>query len=249
MLVLCQELERGIFELKLNRPDKRNALNIELLESFCKELEALKNTARVIILRGEGSLFCAGLDLAEARDSSKAQQSAKLVAQALERIFYHPSVTIAALHGAAIAGGAGLMSACDFAYAEPKTKIGYPEVRRGLVAGLVMTFLRRQIGERAARELLLLGNFIEAPQAALIGLINAVVTDPFEKALETAQVALEGAPKAIQMTKNLLNTLYHSDLASDFAHAEKVHMEARKSSEASEGTLAFLEKRKPQWQA
>src|SRR5581483_5685167 len=110
---------------------------------------------RVLILRGTGAAFCAGLDLKEASDHAKAHATAELVANTLIALSETRLVTIAAVHGAAVAGGAGIMSACDFVVAARGTKIGYPEVRRGLVAGLVMTFLRRQTGERNMRELLL----------------------------------------------------------------------------------------------
>src|SRR5207244_2991935 len=120
---------------------------------------------RVIILRGAGAAFCTGLDLREAADHTKAHATAEMVANTLVAISQTRLVTIAAVHGAAVAGGAGIMSACDFVVAAERTKIGYPEVRRGLVAGLVMTFLRRQVGERNMRELLFSGELIDAARA------------------------------------------------------------------------------------
>ena len=116
----------------------------------------------MIILRGAGAAFCTGLDLKEAADQTKAHATAEMVANTLIAISQTRLITIAIVHGAAVAGGAGIMSACDFVVAAQRTKIGYPEVRRGLVAGLVMTFLRRQIGERNMRELLLGSELIDA---------------------------------------------------------------------------------------
>src|SRR5205807_10565833 len=117
---------------------------------------------------------------------------------------------IAAVHGAAVAGGAGIMSACDFIVAAEKTKIGYPEVRRGLVAGLVMTFLRRQVGERSTRELVLGGELIDAERAREIGLVNRVVArdELMNEAHKFADSILQGAPNAIAQTKRLIEELW-----------------------------------------
>src|SRR5438046_3933806 len=104
--------------------------------------------ARILILRGAGAAFCTGLDLKEAADQAKAHATAEAVANTLITISQTRLVTVAAVHGAAVAGGAGIMSACDFAVAAQRTKLGYPEVRRGLGGGFVMTFLRPLLGDR-----------------------------------------------------------------------------------------------------
>ena len=150
---------------------------------------------RVIILRGAGAAFCTGLDLKEAADQTNAHATAEMVANTLVAISQTRLITIAAVHGAAVAGGAGIMSACDFVVAAQGTKIGYPEVRRGLVAGLVMTFLRRQVGERNTRELLLGSELIDADRAHEIGLVNRVVVkaDLMNEAQKFAQSVLQGA--------------------------------------------------------
>src|SRR6266498_2340399 len=137
--------EGQVTTLTLNRPDKRNALNVELLEEFCAGIAAAESDAsqRVLVLRGAGAVFCSGLDLAEAAQPERAIASAELVGKALRALATTRLITIAAVQGAAIAGGAGLMSACDFAVATRDAKFGYPEVRRGLVPALIMTFLRR----------------------------------------------------------------------------------------------------------
>src|SRR5207247_10460335 len=153
-------------------------LTIELMSDLSSAIEnaAADEIQRVLILRGAGSAFCTGLDLNEAAEMHKAHASAEMVAKTLVTLSQTRLITIAAVHGAAVAGGAGIMSACDFVVAAERTKIGYPEVRRGLVAGLVMTFLRRQIGERNMRELLLGSELIDAQRAKEIGLVNRVVT-------------------------------------------------------------------------
>lgn len=250
-LVLRESLAAGVVGLTLNRPEKRNALSVPLLETFCALLEETSGdeTARVVVLRGAGPVFCAGLDLKEASDPSSSHRSADLIARMLRRVHELPQVTIAAVHGSAVAGGAGLLSACDIAIAAEGTRIGYPEVHRGLVAGLVMTFLRRQLGERAARELLLLGELIDAETARRMGLVNRVVPEPrrMEEAMAAAKTALLGAPGAIRASKRLLDALWHSSLEEDFEKARAAHLEARKSDEAAEGMRAFLEKRPPRW--
>ena len=251
-LVLIESIARDVMALTLNRPDKRNALNIPLLEALCRAIEdAHARQARAIVLRGAGKAFCAGLDLSEAADPSKAQESAQWIAQTLETISHSRAVTIAVVQGAAIAGGAGIMSACDIVVDEESAKIGYPEVRRGLVAGLVMTFLRRQLRERDARELLLLGEPIDAQRAKEIGLVNRVVPEggALDAALEVADTLLKGAPGALAHSKQMLNDLWPKPLESDLAWALNHHKNVRASREAREGIAAFNEKRKPNWDA
>src|SRR3954470_24865971 len=176
-VVLVEKKNAQLTVLTLNRPERRNALSIQLLSELISAIKMASDEPeeRILILRGAGAAFCTGLDLKEASDHTKAHATADLVAKALITLSETRLVTIAAVHGAAVAGGAGIMSACDYVVAAERTKIGYPEVRRGLVAGLVMTFLRRQVGERNMRELLFSGELIDAPSAKEIGLVNRVV--------------------------------------------------------------------------
>jgi methylglutaconyl-CoA hydratase len=141
------------------------------------------------------------------------------------------------------------MSACDVVVAAERTKIGFPEVRRGLVAGLVMTFLRRQVGERNMRELLYSAELINAARAKEIGLVNRVVgpEDVMNEAQKFAESVLQGAPGALAQTKRLVEDLWWHSVKEDVDIALKYHMEARKSDEAREGIAAFNEKRKPSW--
>ena len=177
-LVKIDHPKQGISVVSLNRPEKRNALNIDLMEQLCHAIEQVHRNPnqRAIILKGEGPVFCAGLDLAEANDDSKIETSSQWISRTLTTIYQSPLVTIAAVHGAALAGGAGLMTACDLAIASEEAVIGYPEIRRGLVAAQVMLFLVRQIGQRYARELLLLGELIDVQRALQFGLINRAVS-------------------------------------------------------------------------
>jgi len=250
-VILVKKESPQIRVITLNRPERRNALTIELLTELCAAINVASDQPekRVLILRGTGAAFCTGLDLKEAADTTKAHATAEMVANTLVTISQTPLVTIAAVHGAAVAGGAGIMSACDFVVAAEGTKIGYPEVRRGLVAGLVMTFLRRQVGERNMRELLFSGELIDAGRAKEIGLVNRVVAagDVMSEAQKFAASVLQGAPGALAQTKRLVEALWWQSVKGDVDIALKYHMEARKSDEAREGIAAFNEKRKPNW--
>jgi methylglutaconyl-CoA hydratase len=249
--VLIEKQTPRITVLTLNRPERRNALTVELLSELNAAIRIASDQPdeRVIILRGAGAAFCTGLDLKEAADQTKAHATAEMVANTLIAISQTRLITIAAVHGAAVAGGAGIMSACDLVVAAQGTKIGYPETRRGLVAGLVMTFLRRQVGERNMRELLLGSELIDAERAREIGLVNRVVAqaDLMNEAQKFAQSVLQGAPGALSQTKRLIEELWSSSVKEDVDLALKYHMQARESEEAREGITAFNEKRKPKW--
>jgi methylglutaconyl-CoA hydratase len=250
-VVLVEKQSPEISVLSLNRPERRNALTIDLLNELIAAIKVASEEprARILILRGAGQAFCTGLDLKEAADPTKAHATADMVAKTLVTLSQTRLVTIAAVHGAAVAGGAGIMSACDFVVASEKTKIGYPEVRRGLVAGLVMTFLRRQIGERNMRELLLGSELIDAERAREIGLVNRVVArdELMTAAQKFANSVLQGAPGAVAQTKRLIEELWSSSVKEDIDLALKYHIQARESNEAREGIAAFNEKRPPKW--
>ena len=250
-VVLVEKESPQITVVTLNRPERRNALTLELLTDLCSAINVASEEPeqRVLILRGAGAAFCTGLDLKEAADETKAHATAEMVATTLITISQTRLVTIAAVHGAAVAGGAGIMSACDLVVAAEGTKIGYPEVRRGLVAGLVMTFLRRQVGERNMRELLYSAELIDAARAKEIGLVNRVVApdEVMNEARKFAESVLQGAPGALAQTKRLVEDLWWHSVKEDVEIALNYHMQARESDEAREGIAAFNEKRKPNW--
>ena len=250
-VVLIEKQSPQITVLTLNRPERRNALTIELMTELIAAVDSASADAeqRVLVLKGAGKAFCTGMDLNEVAETEKAHASAELVAKTLIALSETRLITIAAVHGAAVAGGTGVMSACDFVIAAERTKIGYPEVRRGLVPGLIMTFLRRQLRERDLRELLLGGELFEADRAREIGLVNRVVPRE-ELENETQKVVasiLEGAPGALSNTKRLLEKLWPTSVRQDIDQALAFHMEARESTESKEGVAAFLEKRPPKW--
>ncbi len=250
-VVLIEKQTPQITVVTLNRPERRNALTIELLNELIAAIKVASDQPheRILILRGAGKAFCTGLDLKAAADDRKAHATAEMVAKTLIALSQTRLVTIAAVHGAAVAGGAGIMSACDYVVAAEKTIIGYPEVRRGLVAGLVMTFLRRQLRERDIRELLFGAELIDAKRALEMGLVNRVV--PREEVMKEAQIfadsVLQGAPHVVTQTKRLIEELWSTSVKEDVDLALKHHLQARESAEAREGISAFNEKRPPKW--
>jgi methylglutaconyl-CoA hydratase len=207
-----------------------------------------------VVLTGAGSVFCAGMDLAELQESltlgaedSPVWDDALRLGRLYERIYALPKPTIAAVNGAAVAGGAGLVSVCDLAVSVPGAKFGYPEVRRGLVAAMVMPHLMRHVGERMARYLLLTGELIDAEEALRTGFINRVV--PAEGLLEQAIVwtrsLAEGGPDAILRTKVLLRSFSHQSLGIEEAAQESAA--PRLSEECRQGLEAFFDRRPAPW--
>jgi methylglutaconyl-CoA hydratase len=171
--------QRGPFTiLTLNRPERRNALSIELMTQLVAAIQAANqdSSCRAVILRGAGEGFCAGLDLKQSQEQQNHSASAHAVANMIKTVHTSSVVTIAAVHGHAMAGGAGLMGACDLAVAAAGTMIGYPEVRRGLVPALISTMLTRQLGDRRLRELMFTAEPITAERAVELGLVNRVVS-------------------------------------------------------------------------
>ncbi len=249
-VVLVEKQTPQITVLTLNRPERRNALTIELMAELTAAIETAGSDAnqRIVILRGAGKAFCTGLDLGEAVVNDP-QTTAENVARLLLAIAETRLVTIAMVHGAAVAGGAGVMSACDFVIAAERTKIGYPEVRRGLVASLVMTFLRRQLRERDLREVLLASELFDAEHARQIGLVNRVVpaSDVEAETQKIAAAVLQGGPGALTNSKRLMEDLWSTSVRQDIERCLRHHMDARESAEAREGIAAFNEKRPPSW--
>jgi methylglutaconyl-CoA hydratase len=250
-VVLIEKQSPHVTVVTLNRPERRNALTVELMKELIGAVESLggDEKQRVLILRGAGKCFCAGLDLQETAMTQDAHAAAEVVAKTLITLSQTRLITIAAVHGAAVAGGAGVMSACDFVIAEAHTKFGYPEARRGLVAGLVLTFLRRQLHERHIRELLFTSELIGAQRALEIGLINRIVQpNEMEKELQrTVNDILQNAPGALSNTKRLIEELWSTSVKHDVERALSHHMQARESAEAKEGIATFFEKRPPNW--
>jgi methylglutaconyl-CoA hydratase len=239
--------------LTLNRPERRNALSIALMSELIDSMNSLAadGSTRVVIVRGAGPVFCAGLDLAEAQDNSLVQRSADLVAKTLSTLKFSRLVTIAALHGGAYAGGGGVGAACNMAIGTDCCKIGFPEARRGLLPALICDVLKSKVREGDLSELFLVGDPIDAHRAKEIGLLQRVVAEDelLAEAQRMADGILAGGPNTIINTKQLIHHAYQPEFSENPAKGTSIgeHLKARRSEEATEGLRAFLEKRPPSW--
>jgi methylglutaconyl-CoA hydratase len=248
------EIHAPAVVLTIQRAEKRNALSQALIAALTDAFRRAANdsAARCVILTGDGPAFCAGMDLDELRstltaDADTIWADAMRLAELFDLIYSLPKPTIAAVNGAAVAGGAGLLTVCDLALAVPTAKFGYPEVRRGLVAAMVLPHLLRHVGERCARYLLLTGELIDAAEAKRYGLLNEVV--PAEMLLPTAlawaKACAEGGPSALAVTKDLLKQFSKQTLSvQEAAHASAA---PRLGAECHAGLAAFFDKKPVPW--
>lgn len=252
-LVLVESLARGIVGITLNRPERRNALNIAMMQQLVAAVASVAEEPknRVAIIRGAGPVFCAGLDLAEAQDAKLVKQSAGLVSQVLRAVKFEPIVTIAAVHGGAYAGGAGIVAACDMAIGTDDCKLGFPEARRGLLPALICDVLKGKVREGDLAELFLVGEPITSVRAQQVGILQRVVpaSDLLTTALQMAENIVAGGPNTIIETKHLLHQAYGHSFSGEAQANSSIeeHLKARFSEEATEGLRAFTEKRPPSW--
>ena len=252
---LLFKIDSGVAIITLNRPDKRNAISYELIDDLLAALDAVdKSIARVLILTGAGKAFCSGMDLENlktliGRTPEQSVKDSETMARLFRSIYDFPKPTIAAVNGAAIAGGCALATLCDFTLAVPDTKFGYTEVRIGFVPAIVSTFLLRQVGEKHARDLLLTGRIIGADEAHRIGLINEVVVPEklMDRARELAAQLMENGPASLNYTKRLLSDHARRELDTQIQSAVKENAAIRATHDFREGISSFLEKRKPNW--
>lgn len=246
----------GVAILTLNRPDKRNAISFELIDDLLHALDevAKKSDAIILILTGAGKAFCSGMDLENlkgllGRTPEQNLEDSQTMVRMFRALYEFPKVTIAAVNGAAIAGGTGLALLCDFTLAVAEAKFGYTEVRIGFVPAIVSTFLLRQIGEKQARDLLLTGRIFDAEEASRLGLVNEIV--PSEKlmprARELAAQLMENSTASLRATKQLLTDHARAELDAQIDAAVRENAAIRSTADFREGISSFLEKRKPVW--
>jgi methylglutaconyl-CoA hydratase len=248
--------QRGkIATITLDRPEKRNAISAEMITDLLTALdEAAASPAFVTILTGSGKAFCAGMDidglrgLALQSPQDHLEDSHRMAAM-FRRIYSFPKPIIAAVNGPAIAGGCGIATLADFTLAVPEAKFGYTEVRIGFIPALVSVFLRRQIGDKQARDLLLTGKIIDANEAFRLGLVTEIV--PAEKlmsrAIEIADSLLAVSPTGVLRTKKLLYQTEHAALDEELDLAIQENASIRSTEDFREGVSSFLEKRPPRW--
>jgi methylglutaconyl-CoA hydratase len=247
--------DAAVATITLNRPDKRNAISFELIDDLLRGLdEVAQSRAQVLIITGAGKAFCSGMDLDDlkaliGRSAEQNLKDSETMVRLFRSLYEFPKVTIAAVNGAAIAGGTGLALLCDFTLAVPEAKFGYTEVRIGFVPAIVSTFLLRQVGEKQARDLLLTGRIIGAEEAARIGLINEILAPEnlMAKARELAAMLIENSPASLRATKRLLSDHARAELDAQIEAAVRENAAIRNTADFREGVSSFLEKRKPRW--
>ena len=241
--------------LTLNRPDKRNAISFELIDEVLHALaEVEKSNAIVLVLTGAGKAFSGGLDLESlkgliGRSHEQNVKDTQTMGQLFRTLYDFPKPTVAAVNGAAIAGGTGLATLCDITIASTEAKFGYTEVRIGFIPAIVSSFLVRQVGEKQARDLLLTGRIFDAQEAYRIGLINEVVEPErlMPRVKEVVALILENSPSSVIATKKLINSFEREELTEQIESAIVENARSRTTKDFHEGVTAFLEKRKPAW--
>jgi methylglutaconyl-CoA hydratase len=243
--------EGAIRIITLNRPEKRNALNDELiaaLKAALREADA-DESLRAIVIRGAGKDFCSGADLASIQKIATASyeenlEDARSLAELFALIRSVRVPVIAAVHGRALAGGCGLATACDLVVATKTARFGYPEVKIGFVPAMVAAILRRNLGEKKSFELLTQGFEFSAEEAVQLGLVNRTVDEEgFDTAvMDFANVYTNVSRSAVEMTKRLLYDIDGLDFSSAIEKAAKINAEARMTEDCKKGIAKFLEK-------
>ena len=244
-----------IRSITLHRPERRNAMTPEMqLELIAALEETASGNCRVLVLAGAGEAFCSGLDLSalqamQGESAAKHRADAERIARLFLALYEMPMPTIAAVHGAAIAGGAGLAILCDFTLATPAAKFGFTEVRIGFVPALVSAFLVLQIQDKRSRDLLLTGRIFDAAEAHRLGLVSEIVApeELAQRVRSLADVLLANSPQSLKATKQLMAAQNRAWLDAAIAQALEANAVCRETLDFREGISAFLEKRKPVW--
>jgi methylglutaconyl-CoA hydratase len=246
----------GICTITFNRPDKRNAVSFELVNEVMQALDycAKSDKTQVVIFTGAGKAFCAGLDLEELKSLiGKSQEQnvkdSQTMANMFRAVYEFPKPTIAAVNGAAIAGGTGIATMCDFTLAVPEAKFGYTEVRIGFVPAIVSSYLVFQVGHKIARDLLLTARLFDSAEAHRYGLVNEILQPDqlMPRAIEIAKLLMENSPSSVRATKKLINGFIKEQLDVQVAAAVEDNARIRNTADFKEGVSSFLEKRKPVW--
>jgi methylglutaconyl-CoA hydratase len=244
-----------ITTITLTRPEKRNAISAQMIQELLVALDEVESGAgRVVVITGSGKAFCAGMDLDGLRTIATQSPAENLsdsrnMAKMFYRIYAFPKPVISAVNGAAIAGGCGIATLADFTLAAPEAKFGYTEVKIGFIPALVSVFLRRQIGEKHAIDLLLTGRIIDAAEAHELGLVSEVV--PAETLIARSRVIagqlIAASPSSISRTKRLLHRYDDETIQAELELAILENAEIRGTADFREGVASFLEKREPKW--
>ena len=245
----------GIHTITLNRPERRNALNPQLIAELTHALgEAGACPCGVVVLTGAGTSFCSGMDLDNLKSLTHQRPEdqradAESSMWVMRRLYELTKPTIAAVNGPAIAGGTGLATLCDFTLAAPTARFGYSEVKIGFIPAIVSVFLLEMIGEKKAKALLLSGRILDAGEALAMGLVTEVVPEGelMSRVHELATLLLKNSPESMAAVKKMLSTFAKERLDRDLARAIRWNEKIRNSADFREGLSAFLEKRDPVW--
>ncbi len=256
--VLLNVTPEGVAVVTLNRPKVHNAFNPEVIQQLYDVWDDLEDQdgVRVVLIDGAGPSFSAGADLAWMRraadfGASENREDARGLADMLAKLRSLPQPTVALVHGAAIAGGMGLVAACDIAIASADAVFGLSEVRLGIIPAVISPYVIEAIGPRAARRYMLTGERFGAAEAHRLGLVHVLVPDQAGMSSEAERITaalLAGAPGAIRQAKDLLAAVTYMPLDRELIDdtARRI-ADARATDEAKEGLASFLEKRKPRW--
>ena len=255
-LVLFEVKER-VGYIILNRPEKRNALSFEFVAEIKRvfaQAESDKN-CKVIVIKANGEAFCSGADLASLQAMQNNTYEENLadsnhLKELFTMIYQSPKIVIAQVAGAAIAGGCGLASICDFCFAIPESKFSYSEVKIGFVPAIVMVFLIRKVGEQTAKKLLLTAELFNAEQAKNYQLINEVIAanDIENYVFNFAQKLCTGASEqSLALTKQMINEVQNRNLNDALNYAAEMNANARQTNDCKRGISAFLNKEKLIW--
>ena len=248
--------ENNIAILTLNRPEKRNSLNREMVTEIKDALNIIRASNKVcgLIITGEGKAFCAGADLSYLESLLDATYEENLSdSMELKDLYYNiytfPKPTVAMVNGPAVAGGCGLVNVCDFVFSTDHAKFGYPEVKIGFLAAMVSIFLVQSIGERNAKKLLLSGNLIPASEAYEIGLVDKILPEIELKSycINFLNELKNNSSQSLNNTKKLFYEIIFDNLEAKLIKACEFNAKSRNETHFKEGISSFLEKRKPNW--
>lgn len=243
--------------ITLNREEKRNALSFDLIAELKMAFERYENDnqVNVIILRANGPSFCAGADIADLQKLQNYSFEENLadsnhLKELFLRIYTLKKVVVAQVQGHALAGGCGLVTVCDFAFAVPSAKFGFPEVKIGFIPAIVMIFLLRKVGEAKAKQMLLSGATLSAEQARQTGLVYEIVDNGAlpSRVMEFAKKLIEtNSSHAMMLTKQMITKLHSMSLLESLAIAADMNARARETDDFKRGIRSFLNKDKPSW--
>lgn len=255
-LVTYQQTDQ-IGYISLNRPEKRNALNSEMVTELkaAFTLAAEDADCKVVVLKGEGAAFSAGADLAylqQLQENSYEENYADSshLKELFEQIYWHDKVVIAQVEGHAIAGGCGLATVCDFVFSVPEASFGYTEVKIGFIPAIVMFFLLRKVNEKTAKELLLTGKLFTAEKALGYGLINEIVQPEDMEAHVNkfaGKLVAQCSGQSLQTTKQMISDIQSMKDREALDYAAQMNAKARGNEDCKKGISAFLNKEKIDW--